>query len=71
MIEIILAFLIENKEWLFSGIGITIVAFILKKKSSKLIISIEQKSNRGSTNIIGSNNEVVGNASKKDNNPKS
>ena len=29
--EQIIDWIIENKEWLFSGLGITIIAFVVKK----------------------------------------
>lgn len=29
--EQIINWIIENKEWLFSGLGITIIAFVVKK----------------------------------------
>ena len=31
--EQIINWVIENKEWLFSGLGITIIAFVVKKLS--------------------------------------
>ncbi|MCO1669984.1 hypothetical protein FA459_10915 [Pseudomonas aeruginosa] len=44
-----LNYLIENKEWLFSGIGVAAISwFFLKFKSSA---SMKQKSGNNSTNI--------------------
>jgi hypothetical protein len=51
--------IIENKEWLFSGIGITIVSWVLskvfKKKNTKPNKTVmKQTSGHSSTNIQAS-----------------
>lgn len=52
--------IIENKEWIFSGIGVFILGIIiniLRKKSNKT--TQRQKSGNNSTNIqIGGNVEI-------------
>ncbi|MCF2649679.1 hypothetical protein [Niallia circulans] len=50
--------IIENKEWLFSGVGLTIISFIvgffIKKKNSELKTHQQViKSGSDSTNIQG------------------
>ena len=46
--------IIENKEWLFSGIGIVLLSLLLKfflKKRKEKSIKMKQKSGKNSTNI--------------------
>lgn len=50
----------ENKEWLFSGVGIAIIGLVvnlIKNKKSKK--TIEQKAGNGSIQVINSNGNVV------------
>lgn len=47
--EQIINWIIENKEWLFSGLGITIIAFVVKNSLRR---TIEAKTNRHSRNLI-------------------
>lgn len=53
--------LIQNKEWLFSGVGIAIFSFIfslfLKSKNS---LKQKQSSGKKSTNIQAGNNVNIG-----------
>lgn len=48
--------IIENKEWLFSGLGLAIIGIILKKKS--LIKKNIQKSGNNSIQIQDTNGDV-------------
>ena len=46
--------LIDNKEWLFSGIGVFIISIILlffKRRKKRKKIIMRQKSGQNSTNI--------------------
>lgn len=51
--DVIMTFLIDNKEWLFSGAGIAVIAligrFLFKKRQAASTQSI--RSGDGSTNI--------------------
>lgn len=56
--------LIENKEWLFSGIGVSVILFIISLLNKKTGLKQEQKSGANSTNYqsgrdikIGSKND--------------
>lgn len=52
--------LIENKEWIFSGVGIAIIGLVvnlIKNKKSKK--SIEQKAGNSSIQVNNSNGNVV------------
>jgi len=53
--------IIDNKEWIFSGIGVFVLGLIItvvRKKNSKKI-SQKQKSGNNSTNIqVGGNVEI-------------
>lgn len=42
-------YIIENKEWIFSGIGVAVISWFLLRKSKGLTMS--QKGGKGSTNI--------------------
>lgn len=59
---ILLGWLIDNKEWVFSGIGLPICAWIIslfvrkRKASTKLPASQSQTGGNNSTNIQGGNN---------------
>ncbi|KON69631.1 hypothetical protein AKG34_13320 [Peribacillus butanolivorans] len=61
--------LIQNREWVFSGIGIVVISAVarlfFKNKSSEKISQTIQ-SGDGSTNIQGVNNVSVSNGEKKD-----
>lgn len=53
--------LIENKEWIFSGIGIVLASFILKLfVGSKAKIDQNQTSGNNSTNIQVGNDINIG-----------
>ncbi|QTC41527.1 hypothetical protein I7V34_21175 [Bacillus sp. V3] len=62
--------LIDNKEWVFSGIGLPICAWILsliikkKKGSRKPLTAQSQTGGNHSTNIQGGNNVMVTNGEK-------
>ena len=50
----------ENKEWLFSGVGIAIIGLVvnlIKNKKSKK--TIEQKAGNGSIQVNNNNGNVV------------
>jgi hypothetical protein len=48
--------IIQNKEWLFSGIGVLIITLFIKKSSKPKKIKQKQKSGANSTNIqVGGN----------------
>ncbi|MFA6192822.1 MAG: hypothetical protein WC665_10795 [Sulfurimonas sp.] len=53
--------LIENKDWIFSGIGVTILAFVaslfLKNKNKKIL---KQSSGNKSINIQSGNDINIG-----------
>ena len=55
-LTIILNWIIDNKEWIFSGIGVFVIALILARKTSKG--NVTQKSKEKSINIIGNENIV-------------
>jgi predicted tellurium resistance membrane protein TerC len=46
--------ILENKEWLFSGIGVSIIVLVIsliRKNQKKKSIKMEQESGDNSTNI--------------------
>ena len=45
----VIEYLIDNKEWIFSGVGVTVISWFLLRKSTGS--SMRQKSGKGSTNI--------------------
>lgn len=68
MIDKIIAWVIENREWIFSGIGVTILIGIIgfirkiitKDSNNKKIISIEQKNEGQNATQIGIQNNYYG-----------
>lgn len=54
----VIEFLIENKEWIFSGIGVAAISWFFFRKSSSS--SMNQKGGQDSTNIqVGGNFSVT------------
>lgn len=50
----VLEYLIDNKEWIFSGVGVAAISWFLLRKSSTS--SMSQKGGKNSTNIqVGGN----------------
>lgn len=45
----VIEYLIDNKEWIFSGIGVAVISWFLLRKSTGSTMS--QKGGKGSTNI--------------------
>ncbi len=56
-INFLIGLLSDNKEWIFSGIGVLILCIFLKKKQTKSK-NIIQISSKNSKNINGDNNQV-------------
>ena len=59
-----MGWIIENKEWLFSGIGIIVVGWIFKSRKSKKPLQ-KIKSGNYSNNIQGGKNVEVSIGDKK------
>lgn len=50
-------YLINNKEWIFSGIGVAVISWLFLRKSTGS--NMNQKGGKGSTNIqVGGNFSV-------------
>jgi len=47
-------YLLENKEWMFSGIGVAVISWLLFRNSNSLNMS--QKSGKNSTNVQAGGN---------------
>jgi len=45
----VIEYIIDNKEWIFSGIGVAVISWFLLRKSTGSNMS--QKGGKGSTNI--------------------
>ena len=68
MIDKIINWVIENREWIFSGIGVTILIGIIgfirkiitKDSNNKKIIRIEQKNEGQKATQIGIQNNYFG-----------
>jgi len=56
-LNIVINWIVDNKEWIFSGIGVSIIALILAKIISPKS-NIVQKSKEKSVNIVGNENIV-------------
>ncbi|WP_434747233.1 hypothetical protein [Pantoea sp. Lu_F5_004] len=53
----LIGYIIKNKEWIFSGIGIPVLLFLLKILSSSKSSGTKKNKQKTSTLIIGSNNK--------------
>jgi len=47
----IISFLIEEKEWLFSGIGVFILSFFIYRKKTRSSVKQQQRIGKKSTGI--------------------